>query len=348
MSPYHEFEDLEEALRRKRPFTDPFPLAAKNRLRSQLLEEAAMAQQRLGLSISRAATLLGGLAVIVVIPLLFWFTLSSQNRPDGFAPLTAPDNASRETAPMETAVDTAAVINIGQAQAAGNGMIEALVTVAYSLVSTDEATLFLTYTFPDEGGTFYGERLLPVTQGDAEVVFTVDMPATAVQANGSLHDAVAFAIELVIGTVPDSGDTDNYAVIAAVGTAVAHPNNPELMDLPVQIDYKLTDYDEAVVIVGYLDGADSATLAAQPVPELVDVIVDNDGNVLSTQRYHVDESGNRIPVQGEDEATRLSITQGASNLNATVVVPVELVDEDGALLEGVELWVALELAETAE
>ena len=336
MPSYNEFQDLEEALRRKKPKTDPFPLSVQCRLRIQLLEEATMNQSQLRLNITRLATILGGLAVIIVIPLLFWVSLRNQANLETFAPLEA--EPQEDETPEE---DSAEIVQIGLAKPAVNNTIEAPITVAYSLVSAEEATLYLTYTFTDEEGTFYGERLQPVVQGRDEVVFIVDMPATAVHSNNSLKDEIQFAVELIIGaellTGASTHDPHNYATLTTVGTALPNFNDPTVMNIPVQISYKLTDYAEASVVVGYKDDQEASQTGLQGVPELVDVVVDKEGNRLSTKSYMLDEAGNPISVQEINDNSALSITMPRRDIteinNQTAPQTVEVtVDNEGNVL----------------
>jgi hypothetical protein len=350
MSSNDEQHDLAEMVRGQRPKTEPLSPAFKRRLRAQLLEEAAMTQKQRGFNISHVATLLGGLAVLVIVPLIFWSMLNAQTAPDAFQPGAA--SASEGEVPENAAADSAEIAQIGIAESATNGTVEAPVTVSYSLASATEGTLYLTYSFPNEGGTFYGERLLPVTQDQNEAVITIDLPATAVQSDGMVKQEMEFAVELIIGDVSgilsSSGDADNYATLAHVGTAVSHSDDETVMELPVQIAYKLTDFEEAAVIVGYNDATDTNQLRLQPVPEIVEVTVDKNGNVLATESYTVDEAGNRVPTAENNDRTSLPITLGEGTLNVTILVPAELVNEAGSLNENVDIWVALELTEASE
>ena len=333
------------------PKTDHLPVAFKHGLRAQLLEEATMNQRQSGFNISHVATILGGLAVLIILPLLFWSMLSAQTTSDSFQAGAAPAS-EQEVGHENIADDAAKIAQIGVAGLTSNNVIEAPVIVTYSLVSAEEATLYLTYSFPDEGGTFYGERLLPVVQEQNEAVITIDLPATAAQPDGSLKEEIEFAVELIIGDVSGvlsaSGDVNNYAALAHIGTAVLRDDDVTMMDLPVQITYKLTDYDEAAVIVGYRKADSSMPLTMQPVPEMVEVIVDKDGNVLATESYMIDEGGNRILMKEPNDKSALPVTLGEGVLDVSISIPAELINEDGSLLDDVDIWVALEVTESSE
>jgi hypothetical protein len=176
-----------------------------------------------------------------------------------------------------------------------------------------------------EGGTFYGERLLAATAANGTVETIIDLPSTSTNADGTLKDDVVFTVEVIpFGSIPDEsvGDGDNYAMLEVVGPAVPHKGDDKLLDVPLQILYKLTDYESASVIIGY----NEVPLEVMAEPELIEVTVDYEGNVL-------------------DEGSLVEISQGEGTLNLVVAVPAELVNTDGIHNEDVGLWVSLKIVE---
>jgi hypothetical protein len=70
MSIPDEYEDLESRLRQSKPQTEPLPPAFKRQVRHELMEQITMNDNRF--SFRKLSMALGGLILLIGIPVFFW------------------------------------------------------------------------------------------------------------------------------------------------------------------------------------------------------------------------------------------------------------------------------------
>ena len=280
MSIQDEYKDLESRLRQSKPQTEPLPPAFKRQVRHELMEQMTMNDNRF--SFRKLSMALGGLILLIGIPVFFWLaqmSIGSANFP-GTEPDPSQLDPSRPTPTRVMGIVSEGVegseqnldrfwlisTDISQGETIGRyGTIN--VTVGYKLVTVQEAELIVKLV---EGP----QELLSANKMVSGAIGTavVSLPlADLEEPEGNL---VTLELNLMVEN-PDHSTTkrvyqdfgagwtvDLTAEPAMTTAEIVRISKPSLVeidgvvdefvyDIELTIAYTLSGYDQALLVAGY-------------------------------------------------------------------------------------------------
>lgn len=282
MSYHDEFNELEKRLRQSKPKTEPLPPALKRQMRQELMEQMTMNESRF--SFRKLGMALGGLILLIGIPVFFW--LAQMSIGTGEVPGAAPDNSPVETTrpsptravvvegepvlvpQVEETEDKAWVIStdIPQGQTVSRyTMIN--VTLGYELVSLSEADLVVKL-FDGPRGVLSFQSRVSGPQG------TVVIPLSLSKLEEVSGSSVYLELQIILqepdqvgGQLPYVDFVEGWTVdltaepemttaeIVRVGkpSAVVEEGFPEgaVVEVELTTAYTLSGYEEALLVVGF-------------------------------------------------------------------------------------------------
>jgi hypothetical protein len=274
MSYHDEFNELEKRLRQSKPQTESLPPALKRQMRQELMEQMTMNESRF--SFRKLSMALGGLILLIGIPVFFW--LAQMSIGTGEVPGAAPDTTPIETTrPSPTRVRNVAVAqgmdrvwlmstDIPQGETIGRHDT-IFVTVGYEMVREQDAALIIKFV---EGP----QVLLAVTKTVSSTLGIATIPIPLAELEAPEGDLVTLELNLIIGNLDQSGQKIVYQDLGLgwtvdltaeppVTTAeIVHISKPSIVEtdgvdnesvyeVEMTVAYSLSGIDSAVLVVGY-------------------------------------------------------------------------------------------------
>jgi len=274
MSYKDEFNDLEGRLRQSKPQTEPLPPALKRQMRQELMEQMTMNENRF--SFRKLGMALGGLILLIGIPVFFW--LSQMSVGTGNVPGAAPNSSPLDPArPTPTRVRNVVVAegsdrvwlmstDIPQGETIGR-QDTIFVTVGYELVSVQEAELTIKLV---EGP----QELLAVSKTVSGTLGTATYPMPLAELEAPEGDLVTLELNLIVGNLDQGGQRIVYQDFGAGWTVdltaepppttaeIVHISKPSIVandgvvdesvyDVDLTVAYILPGIEDAVLVVGY-------------------------------------------------------------------------------------------------
>lgn len=281
MSIQDEYKDLEDRLRQSKPQTEPLPPAFKRQVRHELMEQMTMNDNRF--SFRKLSMALGGLILLVGIPVFFWLaqmSIGAANNPGAASnpeqgldpsrptPTVAAGVLEEEgdTPVVDQAVDRAWLISSEPVEGETAGLHDTInVTVGYELVTVQEAELLVKLVDGPVGVLTVGK----IVSGTSGVV-VIPLSLAALEDGGEgnplqlqllLQDPTPgvtklLYLEFVEGwTMAAAEQTTATAEIIRVSkpSPVVEEGLPEgaIFEVELTTAYTLSGYEEALLVMGY-------------------------------------------------------------------------------------------------
>jgi hypothetical protein len=283
MSIPDEYEDLETRLRQSKPQAESLPPALKRQMRHELMEQMTMNDNRF--SFRKLSIALGGLILLIGIPVFFWLaqmSIGAANNPDAASNLGQGLDPSRPTptvaadviaegdeAPVvEEAVDRAWFVSSEPVEGETAGLHDTInVTVGYELVTVEEAELQVKLVDGPVGVLTAG-KMVSGTSGTVVIPLSLAEledrgESNSLQLQLLLRDPTPgvtklLYLEFVEGWIMAAAEqTTATAEIIQIskpipsGSEGGPPAGTNAAFVELTITYTLTGYEEAVLVAGY-------------------------------------------------------------------------------------------------
>ncbi len=281
MSFHDEFKDLEGRLRQSKPQTEPLPPTLKRQMRQELLEQMTMNENRF--TFRKLSVALGGLVILIGIPLFFWLSQMSAGAeivPGAGSPTAEPNQLDParptsivvgeevEVPIVELATDIAWLISADVPQGQTVGHYETInAKFGYELKTVQQAKL--TVKLADgQRDVLTVEKLIAGSSGTVEII----LPLTELKEISGQN----VPLELILILESENSSRNDRLYIDFLDgwtvdlTAEIPPTTAEIIQIsrPSDVDvygvtdetvyeinlltaYTLFDYDHALLVVGY-------------------------------------------------------------------------------------------------